>query len=439
MPISNFPAALQPAIQQNYLEREFKDGLRSVLSYRSIATREKFPNHIGETITKTRHGLKLPVTTPLPPNTNTNLDNGLTPSSWTIEQWVMSINLYGDTIDLNTVTEKVGIAEQFLVNAKVSGIQAAQSLDRIARNALFAAYMGGNTFVTATLGAPGNTVHVDNINGFNQGYVNGVAQGVSGAAPLSITIGADTYAVTGAAADTVNTSTTPGGVSGNLTLATNATVSDATSGNVASSSLNNGTGPTVLRPNGRAATSALIATDLLTMASLLDAVAYLRSNGVPTIDGKYNAYADPTALRELFADPAFQLLYRGQGATGPFASGQIAELVDVRIISTTEAFQQTLGAIKVHRTIVCGMGALIEGDFEGMAAHETPQDVGLIKMVDDIVMVVREPLDRLQQIIAQSWYWIGGFSVPTDATANPAVLPTASTSVYKRAVLIEHS
>lgn len=439
MPISNFPAALQPAIQLNYLEREFEEGLHSVLSYRSIAKREKFPNHIGETITKTRHGLKLPVTTPLVPNTNTNLDNGLTPSTWTIEQWVMGINMYGDTIDLNTVTEKVGIAEQFLINAKVSGIQAAQSLDRIARNALFAAYMGGNTFVTATLGVPGNTVHVDNINGFNQGYVNGVAQGVSGAAPLTIVIGGDTYNVTGAAADPVNTSTTPGGVSGNLTLATNATVADATTGNVASSSANNGTGPTVLRPNGRAATGALIGTDLLTMSSLLDAVAYLRSNAVPTIDGKYNVYADPTAARELFADPAFQLLYRGQGATGPFASGTITELVDVRIISTTEAFQQTLGAIKVHRTIVCGFGALIEGDFEGMAAQETPQDVGLIKMVDDIVMVVREPLDRLQQIIAQSWYWIGGFSVPTDATANPAVLPTASTSVYKRAVLIEHS
>jgi len=48
--------------------------------------------------------------------------------------------MYGDTIDLNTVTQKVGIKSQFMQNAKANGIQAAQSLDRIARNKLFAAY-----------------------------------------------------------------------------------------------------------------------------------------------------------------------------------------------------------------------------------------------------------------------------------------------------------
>jgi hypothetical protein len=52
-------------------------------------------------------------------------------------------------------------------------------------------------------------------------------------------------------------------------------------------------------------------------------------------------------------------------------------------------------------------------------------------------MVTREPLDRLQQIIAQSWYWIGGFAVPTDITANATIIPTATNSYYKRAVVIE--
>jgi hypothetical protein len=44
----------------------------------------------------------------------------------------------------------------------------------------------------------------------------------------------------------------------------------------------------------------------------------------------------------------------------------------------------------------------------------------------------------LQQIIAQSWYWIGGFTVPTDVTTNPTIIPTATNSAYKRAVIIEH-
>ncbi|WP_200893984.1 hypothetical protein [Xanthomonas sp. MUS 060] len=136
MPIQNFPAALQPIIQQNYLKREFQDALRSRLGYRQIADRESISIGIGETVTKTRAGLKPAVTTPLSPSTNTNLDNGLTPSGWGVEQYTLGINMYGDTIDLNMVTSRVGIASQFLQNAKVNGEQAARSLDELARNAL---------------------------------------------------------------------------------------------------------------------------------------------------------------------------------------------------------------------------------------------------------------------------------------------------------------
>jgi len=39
-------------------------------------------------------------------------------------------------------------------------------------------------------------------------------------------------------------------------------------------------------------------------------------------------------------------------------------------------------------------------------------------------LVVREPLDRFQEIIAQSWKWRGGFCVPTDVTANPTIIPS---------------
>ena len=42
MGIQNFPAALQPIIQQNMLAREFEEGLKSEVIYRSIADRESF-------------------------------------------------------------------------------------------------------------------------------------------------------------------------------------------------------------------------------------------------------------------------------------------------------------------------------------------------------------------------------------------------------------
>jgi hypothetical protein len=100
MGIQNFPLALQPIIQQGFLEREFQQALRSRLGYRACADREDVAVGIGETLTKTRAGLRPAVTTPLAPSTNTNLDNGLTPGSWGVEQYTLTINNYCPTHNL---------------------------------------------------------------------------------------------------------------------------------------------------------------------------------------------------------------------------------------------------------------------------------------------------------------------------------------------------
>ena len=433
MGIQNFPAALQPIIQQNFLEREFQDGLKSRLGFRAVADREEVSIGVGETVTKTRKGLKAPTTTPITPSNNTNLDNGLTPSAWTVEQYTLSLNMYGDTIDLNMVTQKVGIASQFMQNAKTNGVQANQSLDRLARNALFGNYLGGNTRVSTTLGSAGTTVAVDDIRGFRNVLVNGVVTPISAANPMTVTIGAGSYTLTGTTADVTNTSTAPGGISGTLTLSGNVTVSDATAGNAVISA----TAPLLLRPNNKTSTSSLLKTDLLTMQVVLNAVAQLRANNVPTINGKYHCYLDDFHLLELFQDPQFQLLYRGAYGSDTYVNGQILELVGVLFIPTTEAYQQTLVGVPIRRAIVCGRGALVEGDFAATGYSDVGDGDSLKQMIDGVCMVTREPLDRLQQIIAQSWYWIGGFAVPTDATANTLIIPTASNSYFKRAVVIE--
>ena len=87
MGIQNFPVSLQPIIQQGFLEREFSQALGSRLGYRACADRVDVAVGIGETLTKTRAGLKPSVTTPLAPATNTNFDNGLSPTSWGVEQY----------------------------------------------------------------------------------------------------------------------------------------------------------------------------------------------------------------------------------------------------------------------------------------------------------------------------------------------------------------
>lgn len=438
MGIQNFPLALQPIIQQGFLEREFMQALRSRLGYRACADRLQIAVGIGETLTKTRVGLKPTVTTPLVPATNTNFDNGLTPTNWGVEQYTISINHYAATTDLNMVTSRVGIASQFLQNAYVNGEQAARSLDELARNALFNAYFGGNTRVRATLSGAGTSVPVDDIRGFQTAFVNGVQQSVSSSNPLTVTVGADAYTLVGVATDANNVSTAPAGVSGVLTFSGNVTVSDGTAGNAVMAA----NASVIVRPSQRSNTSTLVAGDTLAMANLLDAVAKLRQNAVPDIDGAYNCYLDPVSARQLFADPDFKQLFQGAtSANQVFRKGLTNDFLGLRFMPTTEAYVQshpTLAGLLVRRPIICGQGALIEGAFAGMAANDVAPANSIVSMVDGIAMVTREPIDRLQQIIAQSWYWIGGYCAPSDTTTNPTTIPTATNAAYKRAVMIEH-
>ncbi|MDE2200928.1 MAG: DUF4043 domain-containing protein [Rhodospirillales bacterium] len=438
MGIRNFPAALQPIIQQGFLEREFQQALQSRLGYRAVADQVEFSVGIGETLTKTRAGLKPSVTAPLAPATNTNLGNGLVAQSFSVEQYTITLNHYAATTDLNMVTSRVGIAGQFLLNAAINGEQAARSLDELARNALFALYFGGNTRVRTTLAAAGVAVAVDDVRGFQFVFVNGVQTPVGGAASLTVTVGANPYTLVGVAVDAVNVSTAPGGVSGVLTFGASVAVSDATAGNTVTSA----TASAIVRPNARANTSQLVSGDQLTMGTLLNAVALLRQNAVPEIDGVFNCYLDPVSARQLFADNDFRQLFTGAtSANQVFRRGMINEFLGLRFIPTTEAYVQshpTIAGALVRRPIICGKGALIEGDFAGMAEADVAPKDSIISIVDGIAMVTREPIDRLQQIIAQSWYWIGGFCAPSDITTNPSTVPTATNSSYKRAVLVEH-
>ena len=438
MGIQNFPPALQPIIQQGFLEREFEQALRSKLGYRDCADRETFAVGIGETLTKTRSGLKPTITTPLAPATNTNFDNGLTPAGWGVEQYTITINHYAATIDLNMVTSGVGIASQFLQNAYVNGEQAARSLDEIARNSLFNAYFGGNTRVRVTLANAGPSVSVDDIRGFQTAFVNGVQQAVNSSNTLTVTVGANAYTLVGATVDTTNVSTAPSGVSGVLTFSSNVSVNDGTIGNTVTAA----NASVIVRPSQRGNTSQLLATDTLEMSNLLDAVSSLRTNAVPEIDGAYNCYLDPISARQLFADPDFKQLFQGATSSNQvFRQGATNDFLGLRFVSTTEAFVQphpTLAGLMVRRPIICGKGALIEGDFAGMAAEDVAPKDSIVSVVDGVAMVTREPLDRLQQIIAQSWYWIGGFCAPSDTTTNPTTIPTATNASFKRAVMVEH-
>jgi len=151
----------------------------------------------------------------------------------------------------------------------------------------------------------------------------------------------------------------------------------------------------------------------------------------------FNCYLDNTHLLSLFKDQQFQYLYRGNPNDDAQKKAVLQDLLGLSFKPTTEAPQQTLNGTKIKRAIVCGQGALVEGDFESTGYSDSYGEKALVEVVDGIAMVTREPLDRLAQIIAQSWYFIGGFAVPSDITANSQIIPTAGNSYFKRAVVLE--
>jgi hypothetical protein len=450
MSLNNLPAALQSVIQQNYLERAFQESLRAKIGFRALADREPFMAGIGETITKSRTGLLPAVTTPLAPAANSDFSSGLTPQNYALEQYTLSVQQYAANMQLNVVTARVAVASLFLRNAVTLAEQAYRSVDLLAQNVLFNTYMGGNTRVRTTLGAPAATIAVDDVRGFmNTLNASGQVVPVSGANPVNVTVGANVYSLTAVAADATNVSTAPGGVSGTLTFSTSVSVADATAANAVVSSV----APYIIRPstaaNVMASTTAAISAAnnvngaRLTMQMILNAKAQMSANGVQPVaeTGKYHLYLDPIQATGLFQDQAFQLLFRGGANTPEYRQGVVGDLLGVQLIETNLNPVQTLANVgTVRRGILAGQGALVEGVFTNDAyadAQAVENGEHLITVVDGIAHVTREPLDVLKQVVTQSWSYIGGFAVPSDTTANASTIPTANNSAYKRGIVLE--
>jgi len=343
-----------------------------------------------------------------------------------------------------------------LRNAHNLGIAQATCLDRLARNALFNSYMGGNTVLTTT--ATSTSQPVDDTRGFQSVVVNGTVVPVSNTNPLPVFVNGTLNYVTAYSNDASNISSAliTGGTSGSLTFQNSVT---GTAGQVVIGQY----APLILRPNGRTSTAAIQSTDLLNMTVILNAVAYLRNNAVPKVRGAYNLYLNSTSMNELFQDSEFQILNRGVSTRDPvYANAWVYDaFLDVRFIMTTETFVQLAqGSAPVpvsqiiQRPILCGAGALVEGVFDkgldairnmagqsGVGQMQQFQNVinvmGERFMYDGFYQYLRMPLDRLGQIVSQVSNYIGGFTVPTDVTTTPAIIPTASYAYYKRAVIIE--
>ncbi len=454
--VPNFPTQVQNLIQQNVLEREFHDALFPAMLYRAEAMPELWAANLGERHIFTRAGLIPVQTAPLIPGQDPE------PTTYETEQWEAEAAQHGISIDTNMATNYVTLASLFMRDAQQLGLNAGQTMNRLARNPLFRAYLSGQTNALGSAAAADQSVRVASISGFTQILVNGRLEPVSAANALAVSFPASAEAdntVVGAIPDNA---LLPFGT-GTLLFSTALTtgIADREVINAASRSR-------VQRVGGADSIDGLTPANILTLDDIIAAISRLRSQSVPThADGKYHVHITPEGEQQIFSDNHWQRLQQSLPDNAPYRELMIGEFVgayfyrDVEnpnagTVSTTQAVgANAVGApeigadlvnetgVVINRVIVTGGGALYER-YLNENLYETEAGstgkIGNFQIVNGGVQVTNEriryilraPLDRLQQKVSQTWSWSGDFPVPSDGLSGDAAR-------FKRSVVIEHS
>ena len=411
------PAAITAIMQNGMLDKTFQDALIPEFLYPALADQQPWQGGLGDTKTFTRKGLLSPVTTAI-------TGSDASANTYSIEQWSVIMDQYGNSVDTNLLQSSMTLASKFLADVQTLGINAGQSINQVCRNKLFAAYAGGQTWCT-TAGSSDTSIIVQSVNGFQNVMVNGVLTPVSGSNPLNVTINGVANTVTGV---NVGTSTLTLGsarvdVQGDPVIAANA--------------------PTIVRPTGISTGFNLVAGSVATLAMFRSAVARLRSMNVPTFGGYFVAHIDATTEAELFADADFKQALQGRVDSPIWQGLSIGRFSGIDWVRNLEAptVAPTGGStVTAHRAIVMGQNALVAAPFEdtgSLLAGTGVEDVPSVRMVNaantvDVALIVRPPQDRLQQNISTTWSYVGDFGVPSDSLTGDAAL-------YKRACVVEHA
>lgn len=415
------PAQIRHMMQDGILDRIFRDALLPEFLFPAIADSMPWQANLGDSKTFTRKGLLAPATTPV-----TGSDTGV--SDYSLEQWDVRMEQYGHGITTNMLYSAMALASKYAADVQTLGINAGQSINRIARNKLYGAYAGGSTWVR-TAATTDTSMQVNSTDGFTHTMVNGVPTPVSGSNPLDITV--DGVANTVVGVDTVTRTLTLGttrvDVVGEAVVAENAPFS-------------------VIAGTGNDSAFDLTGTDVATFKLFRAAVARLRKMSVPTLGGYYVAHIDPDTESQLFDDADFLNALQGRVDSPIYRDlsiGRFGGIDWVRNNETRVVNEGTDGlAATVHQPIVVGGGALVASPFENIAALlagtgvEDVPEITTINAGDsiDVAMIVKPPSDNLQQVLTTTWSWVGDYGVPSDlfaAADDPAL--------YKRAVVVQHA
>ncbi len=432
------PPSLQEILQNGLLDRTFEDALQPALLFETLAEKKPWAGAVGSTGIFTKSGLMTPNTTPV-----TGQDASA--STYGFEQYQVRMDQYAGSIDTNMLLSAMALASKFLEDNKVLAIQAAQSKNLLAQQALYQAFGEGQVWATAASTSSTSLV-VSDATGFQYAVANLATTGSNPAEGLTGQATPTLVPVSASNPLSVKINGVPNTVVG-VNLATNTlTLGTAISASVGWDVISS-VAPVQIRPNGRATANDIVAGDIATLSLFTSAVTRLRSQNVPRIKGAYTAHVTPQTVEELFQDNNFLLAYRGRADSQAYVNFQPGDSMGDSgefmgrfagidwIMNTVVPTEVNEAGVTVNRPIVCGDGCLVEAPFSEMASLITALQGGStvqVDMINGVVRILRAPLDRLGQVLTSTWSWVGGFTVGTD-------LLTGDSAVYKRAVVVEHA
>ena len=457
--ILGVPSAVLELNQKGLLERAFHDGLFPNLAYRAEALAEEWPANSGQELFMSRPGLLPTVTQAMQPGTDP------LPQAIPFEQWSATLGQYVGTIDTHMPTSNTANANLFLRNLHQLGLQAGQSINQIARNAMFQSYLSGQTVAIASISSGDTQVRIAALNGFtdvcNPG-LNVRPQPVSAAYPLAIKIGSGGAAVSASVIGYVPDDPTDAMGPGTLQLA--AAVGAGFAARVA---VKSAYAPRVIRSAAGDSVDAITAGDTITMQQAINAVAILRrANVQPHEDGLYHAHISPIANSQFFADPVFQRLNQSLPNGMAYSEGFVGSLSGIAFFMNNESPELTNsgkltatassgvyaqgigsevvngGGTNIGRCIITGKGSIYERYIDesayvteagvtGKIGEFSVTNNGLNILTERIRLVLRAPQDRLQQTVSASWSISTSFPMPSDITAP------SGPERFKRAVVLE--
>jgi hypothetical protein len=455
---------IRAVVQENLLERAFHDALFPRLLFRGEATPAPWPTGVGDTQIFSAPGLIEVDARPLVPGQDP------LPVTYPVEQWEAQLNQYSGTVDTHMPTSITAIANLFLRNAHQLGLHAGQTLNRIVRNRMFNVALSGHTVASAAAVAT-TALPVQRLNGFTRARRPDLPAGspvrfnpVSASNPLPITVFDNGVAT----ANTVVgfTPDTPGDEVGPGTL----TLGAATTNVLLRAYVIANDRTQLVRVGGGFKVDDLTpGTDIPTLADIRTAIADFWQQNVPEHpDGRFHCHLDPTSQALIFSDVEFQRLLTALPdyyMYKQFALGELLGTVFFRnsespVVSTvvggaTATFDQkdpfpgeltTNGAVGgnvVHRMLFTAQGGIFEyhqdlsaliteAGITGQVGDPRVVNNGIEILTDRIQLVIRGPLNRLQDMVATSWKIIADWPARTDSAAGSAAR-------YKRFKVIEHA